>query len=112
MSKHYRTGGRSYRQENSLRRRLKRQLLRESYNFCGYCGGKFNHKVLTIDHIVPVSKGGLTELHNLVLCCARCNGTKRDMTPGEWLDYLDEIKNQTKQHLAPSNTIMEEIFLI
>ena len=104
MSKHYRTGGRSCKQESQRRRHLKKILLHESYNYCGYCGKKIAEKKLTIDHIVPVSKGGQTTLTNLVLCCEPCNRTKRDMTPAEWLDFLDKKNSKAGD--------VKEIFLI
>lgn len=47
---------------------------------CYYCGVRLNYGKkpvkATIDHIVPLSKGGRNELSNLVLACGRCNMTK------------------------------------
>ena len=40
---------------------------------CRYCGAKSN---LTIDHVVPLSKGGKWVWENLVTACGRCNGKK------------------------------------
>lgn len=45
---------------------------------CQYCGSK---RHLTIDHIVPKSKGGKTIWTNLVTACIRCNVNKGDKTP-------------------------------
>jgi 5-methylcytosine-specific restriction endonuclease McrA len=47
---------------------------------CVYCGDKKN---LTIDHILPRSKGGLNSWENLVTCCSFCNVKKGDKTPEE-----------------------------
>lgn len=47
---------------------------------CQYCG---THKDLTLDHIVPSSKGGLHTWTNLVTACKRCNARKGDFTPEE-----------------------------
>lgn len=44
---------------------------------CQYCG---THKELTIDHIVPRSKGGKSTWTNLVTACKRCNSRKSDYT--------------------------------
>lgn len=49
-------------------------------NQCGYCGSKKN---LTIDHIVPRSRGGGNTWENLVTCCSNCNTKKGDRTPEE-----------------------------
>lgn len=52
---------------------------RDGYQ-CAYCGST---KELTIDHIVPRSKGGRNTWTNLVSCCFRCNLKKGDKTPEE-----------------------------
>jgi len=36
---------------------------------CVYCGDEAN----SVDHIIPISKGGTDDLNNLVAACARCN---------------------------------------
>ena len=47
---------------------------------CQYCGEKEN---LTIDHILPSSRGGIDSWENLVCCCTSCNTKKGNKTPGE-----------------------------
>lgn len=47
---------------------------------CGYCGSS---KELTIDHIVPRSRGGKNSWTNLVTCCSKCNIKKGNKTPDE-----------------------------
>lgn len=53
---------------------------RDGYR-CQYCGCKPRADEITIDHIVPQSKGGLSCFENCVLCCLRCNLKKADRTP-------------------------------
>ena len=48
---------------------------------CAYCGKK--RTVLTIDHIVPRSRGGSTTFENCVACCRSCNYQKGNRTPKE-----------------------------
>lgn len=55
-------------------------LFRRDSNECQYCGSK---KQLTIDHIVPRSKGGKTNWTNLITACHRCNVIKGDKTPDQ-----------------------------
>ena len=50
---------------------------------CMYCGHPFRSEDLTLDHIVPRSRGGSNEWHNLVACCKKDNHRKGDMTPEE-----------------------------
>lgn len=48
-----------------------RILIRDDYT-CQYCAQPAN----TVDHIVPISKGGTDEAHNLLAACSRCNYSK------------------------------------
>ena len=52
---------------------------------CHYCGGKFPQDELTLDHIVPVSRGGRSTKGNLVVCCLDCNQKKKYLTPVDML---------------------------
>ena len=55
--------------------RIREVVLARDNHTCAYCGdGEANQ----VDHIIPVSKGGSNELHNLVTACARCNRLKSD----------------------------------
>ena len=46
---------------------------------CQYCGTERNS--LTVDHVIPRSKGGLSTWENIVTCCAPCNRRKGDRLP-------------------------------
>jgi 5-methylcytosine-specific restriction endonuclease McrA len=60
---------------------LTRQNIFKRDNFeCQYCGTK---KELTLDHIIPSSKGGQHTWANLVTACKSCNARKGDRTPDE-----------------------------
>jgi len=51
-------------------------------NACYYCG----QEATTIDHIIPISKGGITSEDNCVVACYKCNSGKRDrIAPGSFL---------------------------
>ena len=52
---------------------------------CGYCGSK---ESLTIDHIMPVSRGGKSNFDNCVAACKPCNSKKDRRTPSEAKMYL------------------------
>ncbi len=52
---------------------------------CWYCGRKVEDpKELTIDHIIPRSKGGTNDMDNIFMVCKGCNSSKRDMDVLEW----------------------------
>lgn len=57
-------------------------LIRDKY-ICQYCGLDFPPNELTIDHIIPKAKGGLTRWDNVVACCKQCNNKKGKMTSWE-----------------------------
>ena len=45
---------------------------------CQYCGCNIERKVATLDHVLPVSKGGKTTWDNCVTACGPCNSHKSD----------------------------------
>lgn len=55
-----------------------RTLFRRDQHVCGYCGETFNQKLLSRDHVIPVSKGGPNNWMNVVTCCKPCNKRKND----------------------------------
>jgi DNA-directed RNA polymerase subunit RPC12/RpoP len=60
---------------------LSRQnIFRRDHNVCQYCGSKDD---LTLDHVMPKSRGGRTTWDNLTTACRRCNSKKGDLTPEE-----------------------------
>jgi 5-methylcytosine-specific restriction enzyme A len=81
------------------RERAKARELRESQwwkrrlakGLCHYCGRSALPRELTMDHIVPVSRGGKTTKGNVVACCKECNNAKKQLLPMEWEDYLKQF---------------------
>lgn len=55
---------------------------RDEYS-CVYCGDS-DRSQLTLDHVVPQSKGGKDTWENLVTSCSRCNSEKADLDIHEW----------------------------
>lgn len=56
------------------------RIYKRDGNECVYCGSK---KQLTIDHIIPKSRGGSNDWTNLATCCFKCNVKKANRTPEE-----------------------------
>ncbi len=69
----------------------KRQL---SSGVCYYCGRSVPPAELTMDHIVPISRGGKTTRSNVVPACKTCNVKKRQLVPVEWEEYLARLGNE------------------
>lgn len=64
---------------------MKRQLIRENGAICGICNDPIeNMKDVTLDHIVPSSKGGADEYENMQLAHYECNQEKSCMMPEEF----------------------------
>lgn len=61
----------------------RRNLFRRDHYQCQYCGKKPKTTDLTIDHILPRSKGGTSTWENCVLACIRCNTRKGSKTLDE-----------------------------
>ena len=62
-------------------------------NKCVICGSTEN---ITIDHIVPITKGGTNDIDNLQPLCKSCNSSKNNKTMEEFLRYI-ETKNEKKR---------------
>jgi 5-methylcytosine-specific restriction endonuclease McrA len=65
---------------------------RRSSGMCHYCGQRFPPRELTMDHIVPIIRGGHSTRGNVVPACKDCNSKKRYMLPAEWEEYLERLK--------------------
>ncbi len=61
----------------------RKNILLRDHNTCQFCGGAFPASELTLDHVVPRSRGGRSSWENLVACCYQCNNNKGDRTPEE-----------------------------
>jgi 5-methylcytosine-specific restriction endonuclease McrA len=57
-------------------------MIRDNYQ-CQYCGKKYSLGFLTIDHIIPRSRGGTTSWVNVVTSCTKCNTKKGGRLPQE-----------------------------
>jgi 5-methylcytosine-specific restriction endonuclease McrA len=61
---------------------------------CHYCGRRISPKELTMDHIVPISRGGKSSKGNVVPCCKECNNAKKQLLPIEWEVYLKKFNSE------------------
>ena len=61
----------------------KQNLLIRDQHACQYCGKDLRPHTVTVDHILPVSRGGKRIWKNVVAACKPCNGKKGNRTPQE-----------------------------
>jgi 5-methylcytosine-specific restriction endonuclease McrA len=65
---------------------------KRSTGICHYCEKQFIPSELTMDHIIPLSRGGRSVKFNLVQCCKECNTKKKQFLPIEWEEYMSHLK--------------------
>ena len=103
MTRHTRFA--SWVSETDLRReREKARALRASAwwkrrcadGVCGYCGAAVGARHLTMDHRVPLIRGGKSTKGNLVPACKSCNNQKKSLLPIEWEEYLARLAQESR----------------
>ena len=71
---------------------IRRTLMQKQGGACAICGEQMSRgdgpRQMTIDHVMPVSKGGTSVITNLQLACSACNSAKGDAY--QWGDSLEE----------------------
>lgn len=91
----------SYSTEDEIRKeRAKARELRKTQwwkrkcagGICHYCRKKVSPRELTMDHIVPLIRGGRSAKGNVVPVCRECNKKKKYLLPIEWDEYLEKLK--------------------
>jgi 5-methylcytosine-specific restriction endonuclease McrA len=89
--------------EEIRKEKAKAQTLRKSQwwkrkcseGVCYFCGNKFHPKELTMEHVVPLIRGGKSSKGNIVPACKECNNKKKYLLPIEWGDYLKHLQKDT-----------------
>jgi 5-methylcytosine-specific restriction endonuclease McrA len=84
----------------------RKNILLRDRNTCQYCAEVFSPVKLTLDHVLPRSRGGKNSWENLVACCTPCNHRKADRTPEEagmpLLHYPRPMTLHTSRHVLRS----------
>lgn len=81
----------------------RRNIFARDNNRCQYCGKRFSTSELSLDHVVPRSRGGDTSWENIVCSCVRCNVKKGGRTPVE--AHMRLVKPPVKPKRSPLLTI-------
>jgi len=88
-------------EQNLKRERHKARVLRQSpwwkrkcaKGRCHYCDRRIPAAELTMDHIVPVARGGKSTKGNVVPACKSCNNKKKQLLPMEWEAYIQRLQS-------------------
>lgn len=78
----------------NARRYLKLYKLNHKKFKCAYCLNIYNINKLTVDHIIPISKGGLDMIDNFALACHQCNSHKTDKDLSKWIAEINQTQEQ------------------
>jgi hypothetical protein len=88
----------------ALSKKLRFEVFKRDAFTCQYCGNNPPTVVLEIDHVLPVSKGGSDEIHNLVTSCFDCNrgksGTELNQVPSPFYQHIETVKERERQYKA------------
>lgn len=75
-----------------------KEFIESVYNIekCYYCKEKVPKDLRTLEHILPLNRGGLHSINNITMACSKCNNSKRDMTEKEFeiFNYKKYEKNK------------------
>ena len=85
------------RREKEKARELRRSRWwhsRLAQGICHWCGATFPPEELSMDHIVPIVRGGKGTKGNVVPACKECNSKKKYLLPVEWEEYLKSVKSE------------------
>ena len=63
---------------------------------CHYCQREVGAKALTLDHVVPLVRGGRSIRPNMVPACKDCNNRKQSTLAWEWQAYLDSLDHSAE----------------
>jgi len=85
----------------SLSKKLRFEVFKRDGFKCAYCGKSPPTVTLEVDHIEPVSKGGMDDINNLITACFDCNRGKRDIpldkAPGQLSENLEVLREREEQ---------------
>ena len=88
------TGPDEIRKEREKARRLRNSgwwKRKRERGVCYFCGRQIAPSALTMEHKVPLSRGGKSTKENLVPACKECNNKKKYLLPMEWEEYLRKL---------------------
>ncbi len=81
----------------------RRNIYARDASRCQYCGKRYATSELSLDHVVPKSRGGTGTWTNIVCCCVKCNSRKGGRTPAE--AHMKLVAQPVKPRRSPAITI-------
>ena len=91
--------GKYYNRDQRFTEEEKRTIAKKSNDKCCHCGKPvFFHYGATVDHFIPLDKGGTNSMYNLIMLCDECNQEKDNKI--ESIDYIPYLKDKYKNELS------------
>jgi 5-methylcytosine-specific restriction endonuclease McrA len=93
-------------EEEIKQEKIKAQKLRKSQwwkrkcaaGACYFCGREVPPKELTMEHVVPIIRGGRSSKGNVVPACKECNNKKKYLLPVEWQEYVNRLNDDSRNY--------------
>lgn len=80
---------------------IREEVLKRDNFTCQYCGRKGEGVELEIDHIIPMTRGGKTDIRNLITACKECNRAKHNkLLSADQLEEIAERINSSAEYLT------------
>lgn len=76
---------------HSVPNSLRRNAYNKQNGKCAMCGQKIQYINATVDHVIPISKGGKNSVDNMEVMCYVCNQMKRDQFKDDFLEHIRKI---------------------
>lgn len=89
------------RRNSTYRRELKQKLMRRG-STCYWCGKVLEWSTATIEHMIPLSRGGSNHISNCRLACKKCNEERGDKTA---FDLLEEEMRASNERRDPTKAV-------
>jgi len=95
----------------STGKRLRFEVFKRDYFTCRYCGAQPPEAVLVVDHVLPVARGGMHTLDNLITACETCNQGKAARLLGDAPPRTDAdlLYMETQQEIAEIRRYQEAL---
>lgn len=87
------------------RKKLSQEERKKIYNKCNghcvYCGCELAYEDMQADHVIPLRRGGLDILDNMLPACRSCNHYKATLTAEEFRRYVSKIPERLQRDSIP-----------
>lgn len=70
---------------------MKKKLYKLTNGHCAYCGRGLKFAEMTVDHVMPLSKGGNSGMTNYLPACRKCNSRKSNFTLEEYRSHAKKL---------------------